>query len=161
MGFDIDFIPRVKLEGQDPQKQFYVETHNDGHAAMLLGKDNTPYLLLAKSYATQDVESYERLVMASRAVHATSIMVDDAKTNHLAFNNILQFPDGTVVYSPAGRYTSEGYQHTALDVTVLHLIDHGRLRFTTPFQHLPKITKAGERCTTTVVPEALLRALQI
>lgn len=160
LGFEINFIPRTRVDKQDPKKDSYVEGHIDGHAALLLGKDAQPYLLLAKSYATQDIESQRALVMAARSVHATSIVVDDVNTSHLAFNNIIQFPDGTVMYAPSGKQTTGRYQHTALDVVMLQLVAEDKLLFTPPLQHLPELTKAGARCTTTIVPEAVLNALR-
>lgn len=160
LGFEINFIPRVRVDKQDPNKHFYVEGHIDGHAALLLGKDARPYLLLAKSYAMQDAQSQRIIAMAAKSVKATLVVVDDAHINHLAFNNLIQFPDGTVMYAPSGQYRLGKYQRTPLDVAVDQLVDKNKLLLINQLIHLPKLTKAGARCTTTIVPEAVLRALQ-
>lgn len=149
MGFIVAPLPQI-----DPLKQKFEfnESHIDGHAALIVDKDNNLRLLVADSYSRQGNGTRKKINFAAETIGAEITEIDDTNLPPLALN-LVQFEDKSVIVS--GSETNDL-------VFPLALMLGGEKVLTTPVPmiEIPRFFFGGIRCMTNVLPNSVLKRFE-
>lgn len=150
LGFTIAPLPAVNQSKQ--RYSWFVESHVDGHAALILDANEKPHLLVAESYSRQGDSTRKKIRFAADTIGAQVFEIDDSTLPPLALN-LIQFADKTVVVT--------GSETADLTFVLDQLLGEEKVLITSvPLIGIPAILAGSIRCMTNILPANLLKKLE-
>lgn len=165
LDYQIGIIPTTRVRNRQPDDRLFVPGHIDGHASLLLGTDQNPYFLAAESYVNQNRPTQRKLTETITRMGINFVPIPDGDLSHLAFNNILQLRDNSVIYIPSGKWVEGNYEVSFLDKAVDNIVGADNVipthfRSSRGLNNLSRAHFAGLRCMSTIILDKVFQELR-
>ena len=149
-GYVIAPLPEVI---QSKQKYEFNEAHIDGHAALIVDKNQRLQLLVAESYSRQGNGTRKDITRAAEAIGAGVFEIDDRNLVPLSLN-LVQFEDGTIIVSKG--------QSNDLIFVLQNMVGEDKVLITeVPIVQIPQFLFGSIRCLINIIPKSFLETISV